>query len=175
MGGGGLWRYAAKHGRFAALVPVCAAVRPMPSLLEASCCKEATSDCCPPVWAFHGANDEVVPVQGFSDYVSLFQKGAAVSAAAEGEGVDGVEKAHTAYFSATANKQWEVAVMASPSGSFENISFVNSVWTPRGGSHVGLVTMQIVNAVEEALGKIKSLTHEQKEANTDTEDPEVDQ
>ena len=98
-------------------------------------------------------NDEVVPVQGFSDYVSLFQKGAAVSAAAEGEGVDGVEKAHTAYFSATANKQWEVAVMASPSGSFENISFVNSVWTPRGGSHVGLVTMQIVNAVEEALGK----------------------
>ena len=48
------------------MVPVCAAVRPMPSLLEASCCKEATSDCCPPVWAFHGANDEVVPVT-FSD------------------------------------------------------------------------------------------------------------
>ena len=29
--------------------------------------------------------------------------------------------------------------------------------------------------LEEALAKIKSLTHEQKEANTDTEDPEVDQ
>ena len=29
--------------------------------------------------------------------------------------------------------------------------------------------------LEEALTKIKSLTHEQKEANTDTEDPEVDQ
>ena len=29
--------------------------------------------------------------------------------------------------------------------------------------------------LEEALGKIKSLTHEQKEENTDTEDPEVDQ
>ena len=28
--------------------------------------------------------------------------------------------------------------------------------------------------LEEALAKIKSLTHEQKEANTDTEDPEVD-
>tara|TARA_Y100001937_G_scaffold80447_1_gene108981 strand:- start:798 stop:1115 length:318 start_codon:yes stop_codon:yes gene_type:complete len=29
--------------------------------------------------------------------------------------------------------------------------------------------------LEEALTKIKSLTHEQKEENTDTEDPEVDQ
>ena len=29
--------------------------------------------------------------------------------------------------------------------------------------------------LEEALAEIKSLTHEQKEANTDTEDPEVDQ
>ena len=29
--------------------------------------------------------------------------------------------------------------------------------------------------LEEALAKIKSLTYEQKEANTDTEDPEVDQ
>jgi len=29
--------------------------------------------------------------------------------------------------------------------------------------------------LEEALAKIKSLTHEQKEENTDTEDPEVDQ
>ena len=29
--------------------------------------------------------------------------------------------------------------------------------------------------LEEALAKIKSLTHEQKEADTDTEDPEVDQ
>ncbi len=98
-------------------------------------------------------NNSVVAVRSFSDYVSLFQRGAA----AAGEGGDdsdvGANTMLPAYFATTANKQWDVAVMTSSSGSFENISFVNSVWTPRGGSHVGLVTMQLVNAIEEALGK----------------------
>lgn len=64
MGGGGLWHYASKAPRmWSALVPVCAAARPSQSLADGSCCKQGPAHgCCPPVWAFHGANDRVVPV-----------------------------------------------------------------------------------------------------------------
>ena len=36
MGGGGLWSYAGRPNLFAALVPVCAASRPSPALVEAA-------------------------------------------------------------------------------------------------------------------------------------------
>jgi DNA topoisomerase-2 len=49
--------------------------------------------------------------------------------------------------------RWEVAVGESSTGAFENMSFVNSVWTVRGGTHVGLVTAQVVKALETALKK----------------------
>ena len=65
MGGGGLWHYAGK-GLFAALVPVCAAIHPSRTLASEACCKSGSRSCCAPVWAFHGANDRVVPV-AFSD------------------------------------------------------------------------------------------------------------
>lgn len=61
MGGGGLWKYAAaRPGKFAALVPVCAALSPSPSLAKAACCTDGA--CCPSTWVFHGANDGSVPV-----------------------------------------------------------------------------------------------------------------
>eukprot|EP00469_Lotharella_globosa_P011259 CAMPEP_0167785980 /NCGR_PEP_ID=MMETSP0111_2-20121227/8526_1 /TAXON_ID=91324 /ORGANISM="Lotharella globosa, Strain CCCM811" /LENGTH=274 /DNA_ID=CAMNT_0007677287 /DNA_START=174 /DNA_END=998 /DNA_ORIENTATION=+ len=53
MGGAGVWR-GAPTGLFAALVPVCAAGMARPSEVSV------------PVWAFHGANDDVVPV-GYTD------------------------------------------------------------------------------------------------------------
>lgn len=51
------------------------------------------------------------------------------------------------------NKRWEVAVKLAKSGGFANMSFVNSVWTPRGGSHVNAITQQMVKGVEEVLNK----------------------
>lgn len=66
MGGYGLWHYAGRPNIFAALVPVCASARPSQALLEAACCREGAASCCPPVWAFHGANDRVVPI-AFTD------------------------------------------------------------------------------------------------------------
>ncbi|KAG8460564.1 hypothetical protein KFE25_013214 [Diacronema lutheri] len=73
MGGGGLWRYAAARPRlFAALVPVCAALRPTADAAAAVCCAEGPSaGCCPPVWAFHGANDGSVPVELTDRMVAL--------------------------------------------------------------------------------------------------------
>lgn len=64
MGGAGLWRYAASRPRvFSALVPVCAAMFPSPTIAGAVCCLAGPgAGCCPPVWAFHGKNDGSVPV-----------------------------------------------------------------------------------------------------------------
>lgn len=77
MGGGGLWRYAAEYPRlFSALVPVCAASQPTAALVDRVCCKEGpTAGCCPPVWAFHGGNDAVVPVSLTDKWTSLLRKG----------------------------------------------------------------------------------------------------
>lgn len=51
------------------------------------------------------------------------------------------------------NDRWEVGVTRSTSSTFENISFVNCVWTPEGGSHVYVVLNQILRALDEQLIK----------------------
>ena len=60
-GGKGVWDYGAQRpSAFAALVPVCPAAQPSPDLVAALCCDsdgDAQRRCCPPIWAFHGAND----------------------------------------------------------------------------------------------------------------------
>lgn len=72
MGGGGLWHYASKH-IWSALVPVCASIRPTQALADAACCKGPSRGCCPPVWAFHGANDQVVPVAATDRMVEMLR------------------------------------------------------------------------------------------------------
>ena len=44
---------------------------------------------------------------------------------------------------AKVNARWEVAVMKS-SGSFDSVSFVNNLATVKGGTHVNLVTEQVI-------------------------------
>lgn len=75
MGGGGLWRYAAARPTlFAALVPVCAAMRTSPQLVNEICCAQGPKGgCCPPIWAFHGANDGSVPVEATDGTIELLR------------------------------------------------------------------------------------------------------
>lgn len=56
-------------------------------------------------------------------------------------------------FYSKVNDRWEIALKLSQTGTFEHMSFVNSIWTSRGGSHVVLVSNQIVNAIVDALDK----------------------
>lgn len=109
-------------------------------------------------------NGKVLPVHSFLDYVSLFTTGEGASivdasaAEAAGGDVDGlseaaIEGAGDKIFHAKVNDRWEVAVMRSPTPTAEQMSFVNSVWTPRGGSHERLVTGQVTAAVHQALLK----------------------
>ena len=105
-------------------------------------------------------NGQVVPVDGFESYVKLFQqkptaveptttKTTTAAAAASTE----VASISNPIIYTRVNDRCEVAVMCAPSGSFEQQSFVNSVWTPRGGSHVSTVSSQITSAIEEAVSK----------------------
>lgn len=98
-------------------------------------------------------NGDPIPVHNFDSYVKLFHHpDFSLSSFEDGDDENNNDNSD-GVFTCRVNKEWDVAVMSSPSGSFENQSFVNSVWTPRGGTHVGLVTSQIASAIEEALVK----------------------
>ena len=59
---------------FSALVPICAALKPTQRMVDATCCADGPAGgCCPPVWAFHGANDAIVPVKYSDDWAALLR------------------------------------------------------------------------------------------------------
>lgn len=110
---------------------------------------------------FNGAE---VPVKSFKDYVRMFappveveesvNSTSSTSANTSGtENASSVSNSHPILFYQKVSDRWEVGVTHSRSSTFENMSFVNSLWTPDGGTHVQLVVLQIVKAFEEALAK----------------------
>lgn len=86
-------------------------------------------------------NGKKLPVKAFKDYIDLYIKdsqddlGAPVKVCYE-----------------TANERWEVAVTISDRG-FQQVSFVNSIATTKGGRHVDYVTDMIVKQLIEVLKK----------------------
>ncbi|XP_058060670.1 DNA topoisomerase 2 [Anopheles bellator] len=86
-------------------------------------------------------NGSRVPVKSFKDYVDLFLKDAR-------DDVGGQVK--LTYESV--NERWEVAVAISERG-FQQVSFVNSIATTKGGRHVDYVTDMIVKQLTEVLKK----------------------
>ncbi|CAJ1343461.1 unnamed protein product, partial [Effrenium voratum] len=51
------------------------------------------------------------------------------------------------------NDRWEVAIGLTDGSGFQQVSFVNSINTSRGGTHVSYITDQVVGAVLEKIGK----------------------
>uniref|UniRef100_A0A182MCQ8 DNA topoisomerase 2 n=1 Tax=Anopheles culicifacies TaxID=139723 RepID=A0A182MCQ8_9DIPT len=86
-------------------------------------------------------NGERVPVKTFKDYIDLFLKDAT-------DDVGGQVK--VCYESV--NERWEVAVAISERG-FQQVSFVNSIATTKGGRHVDYVADMIVKQLTEVLKK----------------------
>lgn len=52
------------------------------------------------------------------------------------------------------NSRWEVGIGLSDSGSFDSVSFVNGMATPRGGTHINSIVQQITSAVAARVAKL---------------------
>ncbi|XP_077490321.1 DNA topoisomerase 2-alpha-like [Amblyomma americanum] len=87
-------------------------------------------------------NGKRLPVKGFKDYVQLFLKDK------EDEVGNPLTVVHE-----QVNDRWEVAVALSETGEFRQMSFVNSIATTKGGSHVDYVSEQLVKRILENVKK----------------------
>lgn len=71
-------------------------------------------------------NGDVIPIKSFKDYCNLFTANLPVNPLIS-------VKTPWAYFKA---ERWEVCLGVSPEGEFRQMSFVNSIATTKGGTHV---------------------------------------
>ena len=96
-------------------------------------------------------NGSVVPVRHFQQYVDLYIGAKGASAAGEGGG-GGVKRIYE-----NPDPRWEYVVCLTTSDEFAHISFVNGIYTPRGGKHVEYITNQIVRKLAELIKKKKKV------------------
>jgi len=73
-------------------------------------------------------NDEVLQVKSFQEYIDLYIG----------------SKTETPRIYEEANERWEYAVCLAPKEEFTQISFVNGIYTSKGGKHVDYIIGQIV-------------------------------
>ncbi|XP_065222595.1 DNA topoisomerase 2-like [Planococcus citri] len=92
-------------------------------------------------------NGERLPVKAFKDYVELYVHNP------DNEGGDDDVRI---YYD-NSHPRWEVAVTLSEKG-FQQMSFVNSIATTKGGRHVDFIADQITKKMLEAIGKGKNKT-----------------
>ena len=86
-------------------------------------------------------NGKKIPVKGFKDYVDLFIK----------DKVDETGKQIKSCYE-KCNDRWEVVVCVSDSG-FQQMSFVNSIATTKGGRHVDYVSDLVVKSIIDQIKK----------------------
>ncbi|KAG5253909.1 DNA topoisomerase [Salix suchowensis] len=87
-------------------------------------------------------NGSRVPVKSFQDYVNLYLNS---------DSQLGSERPKR-FFYEKVGERWEVCVSLTE-GQFQQVSFVNSIATIKGGTHVDYVTNQITNYVMNAVNK----------------------
>tara|TARA_B110001450_G_scaffold61043_2_gene57827 strand:- start:2800 stop:6267 length:3468 start_codon:yes stop_codon:yes gene_type:complete len=73
-------------------------------------------------------NDEVLQVKSFQDYIDLYIG----------------SKTETPRIYEEANERWEYAICLAPKEEFTQVSFVNGIYTSKGGKHVDYIIGQIV-------------------------------
>jgi DNA topoisomerase-2 len=96
-------------------------------------------------------NGSFVPVRHFQQYVDLYIGAKGTSSASEGGG-GGVKRIYE-----NPDPRWEYAVCLTTTDEFAHISFVNGIYTPRGGKHVEYITNQIVRKLAEVIKKKKKV------------------
>jgi DNA topoisomerase II len=86
-------------------------------------------------------NGSLIGVKTFEQYIELF-------AGKKNESKQVYEKG---------NERWEYAVCLSPTDEFTQVSFVNGIYTGRGGKHVDYILQQITKKVVEYIDKKKKV------------------
>ncbi|KAH9037042.1 DNA topoisomerase [Lactarius hengduanensis] len=94
-------------------------------------------------------NDERLKVKGFKQYIEMYLNSAA-EAAAENSG--GAAQAKQTIIYERMSDRWEVGFAVSD-GTFQHVSFANSISTIKGGSHVNYVADQIAKNLITAITK----------------------
>ncbi|KAI0264983.1 DNA topoisomerase [Gloeopeniophorella convolvens] len=94
-------------------------------------------------------NDERLKIKGFKQYVEMYLNSAA-EAAAENSG--GAAQAKPSLIYERISDRWEVGFAVSD-GTFQHVSFANSISTIKGGSHVNYVADQIAKNLIAAISK----------------------
>ena len=89
-------------------------------------------------------NGAVIPVRHFQQYVDLY-------IGAKG-GDSSVKRIYE-----NPDPRWEYVVCLTTTDEFAHISFVNGIYTPRGGKHVEYITNQIVRKLAEVIKKKKKV------------------
>uniref|UniRef100_F1KQV5 DNA topoisomerase 2 n=1 Tax=Ascaris suum TaxID=6253 RepID=F1KQV5_ASCSU len=90
-------------------------------------------------------NNKLLPVQGFKQYVDQYAK----------HNLDSQGEPYKVIYE-TANERWDVAITVSEKG-FQQVSFVNSIATTKGGRHVDYVadqiTSKLIDTIKKKIGK----------------------
>ena len=85
-------------------------------------------------------NTQPVPIRSFENYVNMFIKDDDVKVIFEAP-----------------SDRWEYAVTLTPLGEFTQVSFVNGIYTSKGGKHVEYILNQIVKKVCDVIEKKKKI------------------
>lgn len=86
-------------------------------------------------------NSEIVPIKHFQQYVDMY-------IGAKGDTVRVYEEA---------NARWEYVVCLAPKDEFTQVSFVNGIYTGKGGKHVDYILNQIVRKVSAFIKQKKKV------------------
>lgn len=80
-------------------------------------------------------NGEIIPVKSFENYVNMYVG----------------DKSETKRLYESPNERWEYAVCLTPFDEFTQVSFVNGIYTSKGGKHVEYILNQIVRKVAQVI------------------------
>ncbi|TFY75740.1 hypothetical protein EWM64_g8272 [Hericium alpestre] len=94
-------------------------------------------------------NDERLKIKNFKQYIEMYLNSAAETAA---ETSGGAAQGKPSYLYERINDRWEVGFAVSD-GTFQHVSFANSISTIKGGTHVTIIADQIAKHLIAAITK----------------------
>jgi DNA topoisomerase-2 len=94
-------------------------------------------------------NGERIKIKNFKQYVDLYLNSAAAEAASTS---GGAAQTKPTMIYENIGKRWEIAFAVSE-GSFQQVSFANSIATTKGGTHVTLIADQIAKTLITSISK----------------------